>query len=108
LKGFGFAVVIWLFMAFIYDGLFLICLLVFEEYPVEKLAIVLSLLNPIDLSRILVMLKLDMSALLGYTGAVFQKFFGTNAGMLISLISLSIWTILPVIGFLKLSSKKDF
>lgn len=30
--------------------------------------------NPIDLSRVLILLKLDISALLGYTGAVFNNF----------------------------------
>jgi Cu-processing system permease protein len=108
LKGFGLAMLVWLFMAFIYDGLFLVSLLVFREYPVEKLAIFLSFLNPVDLSRTLVMLKLDMSALLGYTGAVFQKFFGTNSGMIISISALVGWTVLPVLGFLRLSNKKDF
>jgi Cu-processing system permease protein len=108
LKGFGVAIVIWLFLAFIYDGLFLISLLVFEEYPVEKFAIFLSVLNPIDLSRIMVMLKLDMSALLGYTGAVFQKFFGTNSGIIISLAALTCWTVIPFVIMLRISSKKDF
>jgi Cu-processing system permease protein len=108
LKGFGVAIIIWLFLAFIYDGLFLISLLLFEEYPVEKFAIILSVLNPIDLSRIMVMLKLDMSALLGYTGAVFQKFFGTNLGIIISLAALSCWTIIPIGLILRISSKKDF
>lgn len=38
--------------------------------------IVLSALNPIDLGRILVLLKMDVAALLGYTGAVFRQFLG--------------------------------
>ncbi len=37
----------------------------------------LSALNPIDLSRILILLQLDVSAMMGYTGAVFKDFFGT-------------------------------
>ncbi len=108
LKGFGMAILVWLFMAFIYDGIFLLLMLFLQEYPLEKFAITMSLLNPIDLSRIMIMLKLDISALMGYTGAVFNKFFGNNTGMLISIFALSVWTVIPSILILKKSSKKDF
>jgi len=53
-------------------------------------------------------LKLDISALMGYTGAVFSKFFGNNVGMFISITALSIWTIIPSILILRNSSRKDF
>ncbi len=108
LKGFGVAILVWLFMSFIYDGVFLMLLLMFQEYPLEKFSIILSLLNPIDLSRILIMLQLDISALMGYTGAVFSKFFGNSSGMFLSFAALSLWTALPVALILKKSSKKDF
>lgn len=108
LKGFGMAILVWLFMAFIYDGVFLLLLIFLQEYPIEKFAIALSLFNPIDLSRILIMLKLDISALMGYTGAVFNKFFGNNSGILISITALTVWTLLPLILILKKSAKKDF
>ncbi len=108
LKGFGISILFWLFMAFVYDGIFLISLILFEDYPVEKISIVLSALNPIDLSRILVMLKLDLSALMGYTGAVFRKFFGTSLGIIISYIALLIWTVTPVFWIVYKSRNKDF
>jgi len=108
IKGFGTAILLWLFLAIIYDGLFLLCLIFFKNYPTEKLAIGLSLFNPIDLSRILMMLKLDISALFGYTGAVFNQFFGTNEGMLVSIGFLLIWVLFPLIFFLILSKRKDF
>jgi len=108
IKGFGIAILIWLFFAVIYDGLFLLSLVIFQDYPIEKLSLFLTILNPIDLSRILVILKMDISALLGYTGAVFNKFFGTGMGMSISLIMLGLWAALPVLGFLYFARKKDF
>jgi len=108
LKGFGMAILLWLVMAFIYDGVFLLLLLFLQDYPLEKLAIALSLFNPIDLSRILIMLKLDISALMGYTGAVFNKFFGNNTGMFISISALSVWAVVPTMMILKRSAKKDF
>jgi Cu-processing system permease protein len=108
LKGFGLAILVWLFMSFIYDGILLLSMLLLQEYPIEKFSLAMSMLNPIDLSRILIMLQLDISALMGYTGAVFKKFFGNNSGMLISFLALSIWTVVPVFFILKKSKKKDF
>ena len=108
IKGFGYAILIWLLMAVIYDGLFLVSLLVFEDYPLDKFTLIGTMLNPIDLSRILILLKLDISALLGYTGAVFQNFFGTNMGMVSSVLVLVLWTVIPIITLLRKASKKDF
>ncbi len=108
IKGFGYAILLWLFLAVIYDGLFLTFLVVFEEYPLDKFSLGATLFNPIDLSRILVLLKLDISALLGYTGAVFKKFFGTNTGVFLSLISLVFWVALPVLRMNGKLKKKDF
>jgi len=108
IKGFGYAVLLWLFMAVIYDGLFLMSLIVFEEYPLDKFSLVASLLNPIDLSRTLILLKLDISALLGYTGAIFKSFFGTNQGLFISLFMLVIWAVLPIWRLVYKAKRKDF
>jgi len=108
IKGFSYAILLWLFMAVIYDGLFLMSLILLDDYPLDTLSIGATMFNPIDLSRILILLKLDISALLGYTGAVFQKFFGTNFGLLISLSALSVWVVLPLLNIFRKSRKKDF
>jgi Cu-processing system permease protein len=108
LKGFGIVIFLWMFMAIIYDGLFLLSLIVFKEYPLETISLTLSMLNPIDLSRILILLKLDISALMGYTGAVFRKFFGTDTGLLLSTLILVMWTVLPVWAIVRVSGRKNF
>ncbi len=108
IKGFGYAILLWLFLAVIYDGIFLMSLVLFEDYPLDKLSLLGSMLNPIDLSRTLILLKLDISALLGYTGAVFKQFFGTNFGLIVSMTMLSVWVVLPVLRIVYKSKKKDF
>ena len=108
IKGFGYAILLWLFLAIIYDGIFLMSLIIFEDYPLDKLSLVGTMLNPIDLSRTLILLKLDISALLGYTGAIFKKFFGTNLGLIVSFFALSLWVILPVLRVTFKAKKKDF
>jgi len=108
IKGFGYAILMWLFLAVIYDGIFMISLMMFNEYPLDKFSLVATMFNPIDLSRILILLKLDISALLGYTGAVFKEFFGTNKGFFLSIFVLILWVVIPVWRIVLKSNKKDF
>lgn len=108
IKGFGYAILMWLFFAVIYDGLVLLSMMIFQDYPLDNFALVASFLNPIDLSRILILLKLDISALLGYTGALFQKFFGTSTGLVVSIGLMIIWTVIPCGLLIRKSSKNDF
>jgi len=108
IKGFGYAILMWLFLAVIYDGLFMISLMTFNEYPLDKFSLTATMFNPIDLSRILILLKLDISALLGYTGAVFKDFFGTKIGSFLSFLVLCLWIILPLIRIKMKLRKKDF
>jgi Cu-processing system permease protein len=108
IKGFSYAIFIWLFWAVIYDGVFMLGLVYFQDYPLEKFALVASLLNPIDLSRILVLLKLDISALMGYTGAVFKNFFGNGSGTFYSILMLLVWLALPILGIIVRANRRDF
>ncbi|OGU36003.1 MAG: nitrous oxide metabolic protein [Ignavibacteria bacterium GWB2_35_6b] len=107
LKGLGLSIFIWLFFTAVYDGLILFLLQMFQDYPLEKFALGLTIANPVDLGRILVILKFDVSALMGYTGAVFESFFGNNLGLSVSFLILQIWFVVPFIFGLKMFSKKD-
>ena len=107
-KGFGTALLLWLFLAIIYDGVLIVLLVQFDAYPIDKFSLIATILNPIDLSRILVLLKLDISALLGYTGALYQNFFGTFVGILISSGLLFLWAALPAYFIKRVAMKKDF
>jgi Cu-processing system permease protein len=106
-KGIGVAIMLWLFFALLFDGLVLFLLFQLGDYPLEKPMIALSMLNPVDLSRILVLLKMDISALMGYTGAVFRDFFGTSVGMTVSLLVLLTWVLWPFWLSLHRFRKKD-
>jgi Cu-processing system permease protein len=108
IKGFGFTIVIWLFLAILYDGLVLMLVFTFGHYPLEKFVIAVSMLNPIDMARIMVMLEFDVSALMGYTGAVFNRFFGSSMGIITASGMLAIWLAIPMWFGLKVFEKKDF
>lgn len=108
IRGFGIGILFWLLLAVLYDGLFLFLLATFSDYPIENFAVGASLFNPIDLGRILILLKLDISALMGFTGAVFQKLLGNRMGMLLSFGILGLWIFLPILGIKRVARRKDF
>ena len=106
-KGIGMAIFLWLYFAIIFDGLVLFLLFQFADYPLEKPMMAISALNPIDLSRIIILLRLDVSALMGYTGAVFKNFFGTTAGFSTAIVALTLWIAVPLYFSLRIFRKKD-
>jgi Cu-processing system permease protein len=106
-RGIGASLLLWFYFALIYDGLVLLILFAFSEYPMEKSTLVLSSLNPIDLARIFIMLKMDVSALMGYTGALYKDFFGSGTGILFTTSILFAWIVLPLLWALRLFRKKD-
>ena len=106
-KGIGVAILLWLYFSLLFDGLVLFMLFQFSDYPLEKPMMAVSMFNPIDLSRILILLKMDISAMMGYTGAVFKDFFGTGTGMLVSFAVLLLWIISPLWLSLRKFNHKD-
>ncbi len=106
-RGIGIAILIWLFFALLFDGLLLFLLFQFADYPIEKPMIILASLSPIDLSRILMQLHMDVSAMMGYTGAIFKNFFGNTSGLLLALSLLLLWIIIPFLISLLKFKKKD-
>lgn len=106
-KGIGFAILLWLYFSLIYDAIVLFILFQFQDYPLEKPMILFSFLNPIDLGRIQILLKMDIAALMGYTGAVFKDFFGTTSGIAVTTIVMSLWIVVPVWISVKKFGRKD-
>lgn len=106
-KGIGISIFIWLFFSIIYDGILLVLMFQFADYPIEGIMATLAGLNPIGLSRIFVLLQLNISAMLGYSGAVFEQVFGSGGGMGISIMVLLIWAIVPFLWSLIKFNKRD-
>jgi len=106
-KGIGVSILVWFYFSLIYDGIILFILFSFSDYPIENVVMFLTCLNPVDLGRIMMLLQLDVSALMGYTGALYQDFLGNTTGMLASCSVLFIWMIIPLILSVWIFSKKD-
>ncbi|NND72286.1 MAG: ABC transporter permease [Rhodothermales bacterium] len=108
IRGVGVALIVWLAFAVVYDGLILVVVSTFAAYPVEKPLLALMMGNPIDLARIIIMMSFDAGALMGYTGAVFTRFFGSIVGTGIAFTAMAIWTIVPYRFAGRAFRKQDF
>jgi Cu-processing system permease protein len=106
-RGIGIALMLWFYFALIYDGLVLSILFAFSDYPLESLTLALSSLNPVDLGRIFLMLKMDISALMGYTGATYKDFFGSSLGALYTIGIMVVWAVIPMLLAVRVFRKKD-
>lgn len=106
-KGIGLAITLWLFFSLIFDALVLFALFQFQDYPLEQVMVFTSFLNPIGLSRVQILLQMDISALMGYTGAVFREFFGNSTGIILSFVGLFLWAIVPLLFSVKKFRAKD-
>lgn len=106
--GLGVAIVLWLVMAVLWDGMILLGIALFSDWPVEKPVLAATLMNPVDLGRVLLLFRLDLSALSGYTGAVFSRFFAGGTGVLVSFGALLVWVMAPLVWGARRFRRKDF
>ncbi|HMT95847.1 MAG TPA: ABC transporter permease subunit [Ferruginibacter sp.] len=106
-KGIGVSIMLWLYFALLFDGLVLFLFFQFADYPIEKPVVLLSALSPIDLCRILILLRMNISAMMGHTGAIFKDIFGSNLGIILSFMLLALWVIVPFLISLIKFRKKD-
>lgn len=106
-KAIGIALLFWFYFSLIYDGFLLWFVYAFSDYPLEKITLALIALNPVDLARVIMLLQLDISALMGYTGAFYKDFFGSNTGIVLSTVTLCLWIVIPFAIALRVFTKKD-
>lgn len=107
-RGFGAAILAWLLAAVVYDGIVLLAVALFRDRPLETPLLVLTLLNPLDLGRVLLLLDLDVAALMGYTGAVFHHILGGPLGLTIAALALLAWIAGPLSLGARRFRRKDF
>jgi Cu-processing system permease protein len=107
-RGLGMALLVWFAATVLYDGMVLLVATLFADWPLETPMLVLSLLNPVDLARVLLLLSVDVAALMGYTGAVFERFFGSGLGVALAAAALVAWTAFPFLLGMRGFARKDF
>jgi Cu-processing system permease protein len=107
-RGLAAAIALWLLTTVLYDGFVLVLGSMFAAYPLERPLIAMMMLNPVDLGRVLLLLQLDVSALMGYTGASLQRFVGTMGGITFATSVLLVWAAAPSLLAARLFRRKDF
>lgn len=107
-KAIGISLSFWIYFSLVYDGFVMYLIYSLSDYPLEKTTLGLVFLNPVDLGRIILLMQLDISALMGYTGAFFQQFFGSAKGILLSSAMMLIWMLWPMGVAMRVFRKKDF
>ncbi|MBL0171867.1 MAG: ABC transporter permease subunit [Gemmatimonadaceae bacterium] len=108
LRGVALALAIWLLLTVAYDGLVLLVATTFADYPLERPMLVLTLLNPVDLARTMIVMQSDTAALMGYTGAVMHRFLGSSRGTVLALTGLVLWIVVPAWAGRRAFQRRDF
>lgn len=108
LKGVGVSIGAWLAATVLYDAFVLLLAGLLRDYPLERPMLALVMLNPVDLARVAFLLQSDAAALMGYTGAVFQRFFGTALGLVAAISVMLVWIALPLAWGARRFRLKDF
>lgn len=106
-KGVGAAFLVWFYFAIVHDSLVFLLLSTLSDYPMELPAMVLIGVNPIDLARVLILMTLDQSALMGYTGTILQRTLGSSLGGALAALTLSLWVTVPPLLGLRAFTKRD-
>ncbi|MEO6066806.1 MAG: ABC transporter permease subunit [Gemmatimonadota bacterium] len=106
-RGLAVALLIWIVGAVLFDGLLLLITMTFDRWPLERPLLVLILLDPLDLGRVLLLLQMDRAALLGYTGALFARFFGSGVGVVVAGTALLAWTAGPIVAAFHIFQRRD-
>ena len=108
MKGLATVILGWLALAVVYDGAVLLGLNAFSDLPAEPGLLAATVANPVDLARIVLLLRFDIAALMGYTGETFSRFFGGAAGALTAALATTAWLALPVAFGARMFQRKDF
>jgi Cu-processing system permease protein len=106
-RGIGAVLLLWFYFTLIFDGLILLIIFNFSDYPLEKITLPLISLNPVDIARIFVTLKMDISALMGVTSALYKDFFSSSTGLFFTVGVMLLWTVLPLWLAIRRFNKKD-
>ena len=108
LRGMALALGAWVALTLAYDGAVLVLVSALGAWPLERPMLALMLLNPVDVARVMVLTSLDASALLGYTGALFRRVFGSALGTVITLTTLAAWAAVPIFLARRRFLRRDF
>jgi Cu-processing system permease protein len=104
---FGLVMAFWFYFFILYDLLIFGVTVLGGDFPLEFPVMIMSFLNPIDLVRIILTIHMDISSMMGYTGALYSRYLGGAAGIALGSGLLIIWTILPLIWGMRFFNRRN-
>ncbi len=108
LKATGGALALWLVLVVGYDlGVIGVTTLLGGQ-PLRTVLIPALLLNPVDLSRVLVTLAVGEGALFGPTAAALMRTAGSSAGLVVGIAALAVQTTVPLLLALHVFRRRDW
>ncbi|MBE8221953.1 MAG: ABC transporter permease subunit [Bdellovibrionales bacterium] len=103
----GLVLTIWFYFFILHDLIMFGVVVSFGDYPLEWLILTMSALNPIDLSRVIITLHMDLSSLMGASGALIYNFFGGAKGIVLGMSMLCLWFTAPLLIGIKIFNKRN-
>ncbi|MGE5175281.1 MAG: ABC transporter permease [Hyphomicrobiales bacterium] len=102
------ALLLWLLLVVAYDLAVLGATALLQGVPLQAVLFPALLLNPIDLTRVLVTLAVGSGALFGPTSATLVKVLGGGAGVTLALTMLAVETALPLFVAGRVFRRRDW
>jgi Cu-processing system permease protein len=97
MKGIGAAVLIWIYFAVLHDAIVFAIISSMNQYPIEVPSMLLMASNPIDLTRVSILLMYEAPAMMGYTGRILQSVLSGTKGLALTSLALCFWALLPML-----------
>lgn len=92
---------------FVMDAISLWTIINYSQYPLEKVLLIISALNPIGLVKFEALRGINMTLWSGYAGMLLKRVFDSKLIVTLNLLALFIWWLAPTYWSMRLFKKKD-
>ncbi|MBX7137534.1 MAG: hypothetical protein K1X83_06070 [Oligoflexia bacterium] len=96
MRGIGLALGLWFYAELLHDGIALTALISLRDYPLDLAVGIWSALNPVCLTRVAMLLRLDAPLLLGHSGALVRNLAQSDTGLYYAAAAAMVWLAVPV------------
>lgn len=104
--GLGFAV--WFYYVALHDALILLVLYWFRDYSLQRISALLCALNPLSLTRVMLLIRFDAPLLLGHSGAIVRRAVESGEGYMFGFGAMALWLGVPSLAAYWIFRRRDF
>lgn len=107
MRGVGLAFAIWFYFILAHDLVVMVILILAKEYPMDFVATLLAAVNPIGLTRVILLVIQDASMLLGHSGALVREILIGVKGVMMASVIIGFWLFVPIYFAYRTFLKRD-